>query len=257
MVTSAKASTAACSTIDYGAPIVNTPALLEHAHTSSRAYRSAGREAQARRTRRRVIEAATTVFLDRGYAAATMRLIATTADVAVPTVELLFGTKSRLLKAAIDVAIVGDDEPVAVLDRSWTADALAATNAHELLSIVAGVIAPAQTRSAGLVLAVLEGAAADSALAELSTQLITKRAMTAEWLVDRLTGICELRDGCTRQEAIDTFWVLMDPAVFDRLTRHRGWTVEQYERWFADSITRLLVETGAPDPMGTQKRNTP
>lgn len=229
---------------------------MESAHSSPRVYRSARREVQARRTRQRVIEAATAVFLERGYAAATMRIIAATADVAVPTVELLFGTKPRLLKAAIDVAIVGDDEPVAVLDRSWTSAALAATDAHEFLAIVAGVIAPAQTRSAGLVLAVFEGAATDSALAELSAQLITQRAETAEWLVDRLTGICPLRGGCTRQEAIDTFWVLMDPAVFDRLTRHRGWRAERYERWFADSITRLLVDTGASGPMGTRNRST-
>lgn len=189
-----------------------------------------------------MIEAATTVFLERGYAAATMRVVAAAAEVSVPTVESLFGTKPRLLKAAIDVAIAGDDEPVAVLDRSWAADALAATDARAFLAIVAGVIGPAQARSAGLVLAVFEGAAADPALAELSTQLIAQRATTAEWLVDRLAGIDPLRDGCTRQEAIDTFWVLMDPAVFDRLTRLRGWTVERYERWFADAISRLLLD---------------
>ena len=48
-----------------------------------------------------------------------MRAIAAAAGVAVPTVELGFGTKARLLKAAIDVAIAGDDEPVPVLDRAW------------------------------------------------------------------------------------------------------------------------------------------
>jgi AcrR family transcriptional regulator len=203
-----------------------------------------------------VIEAATAVFLERGYVAATMRAIAATAGVAVSTVELLFGTKARLLKAAIDVAIAGDDEPVAVLDRTWTADARAATDAHAFLAIVAGVIAPAQQRSAGLVLAVFEGAATDPALAELSKQLITQRAGTAEWLVDRVTDIRPLRRGCTRQEAIDTIWVLMDPAVFDRLTRHRGWTRERYERWFAGSITRLLVDTTASGPTETPNRST-
>jgi AcrR family transcriptional regulator len=198
-----------------------------------------------------VIEAATAEFLERGYAAATMRIIAASAGVALPTVELLFGTKPRLLKAAIDVAIAGDDEPVAVLDRSWTTDALAAQDVHEFLSIVASVIAPAQTRSAGLVLAVFEGAAADPALAELSSQLIAQRARTAEWLVDHLTAVGPLRDGCTREEAVDTFWVLMDPAVFDRLTRHRGWAVERYERWLAGAISRLLVDPSA------RRRSTP
>lgn len=222
----------------------------------ARTYRSTHREAQALRTRRRVIEAATGVFLERGYVGTTMRVIATAADVAVPTVEALFGTKPRLLRAAIDVAIVGDHEPVAVLDRSWTAAAMRATTAEEFLSIVASVIAPAQARSAGLVLAVFEGAAIDSELAELSRQLIDQRATTAEWLVDALAGIAPLRDACSRQEAIDTLWMLMDPAVFDRLTRQRQWTVEQYERWLVGSTARLLVDTTTPMPGRTRKRST-
>jgi AcrR family transcriptional regulator len=222
----------------------------------ARTYRSTHREAQALHTRRRVIEAATGRFLECGYAATTIRAIATAADVSVPTVELLFGTKARLLKATIDVAIVGDHEPVAVLDRSWTAAALRATNAEEFLSIVAGVIAPAQVRSAGLVLAAFEGAVTDSELAELSEQLIAQRARTAEWVVDRLASIERLRDSCSRQEAIDTLWMLMDSAVFDRLTRQRHWTVEQYERWLAGSATRLLVNAATPMATGTPTRST-
>ena len=88
-----------------------------------------------------------------------MRMIAGQADVSVPTVELLFGTKGRLLKAAIDVAIAGDHEPVPVLDRSWTEAAVKAGTAEEFLVIVANVIGPAQARSAGLVLAAFEGVA--------------------------------------------------------------------------------------------------
>jgi AcrR family transcriptional regulator len=221
-----------------------------------RDYRSDQRDGQARLTRRRVIDAGTAVFLERGYAAATMRAIAAKADVAVPTVELLFGKKSRLLKEAIDVARVGDDEPVAVLDRDWTAAATAATSAAELLSIVARVLAPAHVRSAGLVLAVFEGAAADAELAALAAQLVEQRARTAEWLVDQLRRVGPLRTGSTRQEAIDTVWILIDPAVFDRLIRQRHWTAERYERWIADSIARLLVDSATHLPSKPQKRRT-
>jgi hypothetical protein len=106
---------------------------------------------------------------------------------------------------------------------------------------VAGVIGAAQVRSAGLVLAVLEGSSIDSELARLSTEMITQRAKTAEWLVEALIRKARLRKGCSKQEAIDTMWILMDPAVFDRLTRHRQWTQEQYQRWFAGSLYRLLA----------------
>jgi AcrR family transcriptional regulator len=205
---------------------------------------------QARLTRQRVLAAATAVFLGRGYAGATMRAIATEAGVSVPTVEALFGTKARVLKAAIDVAIAGDDEPVPVLGRDWTDAALRAETVDEFLSIAAGVIAPAQVRSAGLVLAVFEGSSTDSELAQLLARLVTQRAKTAEWLVDGLTRTARLRQGCSRQEAIDTLWVLMDPAVFDRLTRRRRWTVEQYESWLARSVGQLLI-ANTPTPMST------
>jgi AcrR family transcriptional regulator len=211
---------------------------------SPRAYRSSGREAQARATRQRVLAGATAVFLDRGYAGTTMRAIATEAGVSVPTVEGLFGTKARVLKAAIDVAIAGDDEPVPMLGRGWAAAAAEAGTPDELLSIVAGVIAPAQARSAGLVLAVFEGSSTDADLAELLAQRVAERLRTAEWLVDALTGTAALREGSSRQEAVDALWVLMDPAVFDRLTRQRGWTVERYEGWFARSVRRLLIADG-------------
>jgi AcrR family transcriptional regulator len=207
-----------------------------------RAYRSAGREAQARRTRRQVLEAAGTVFLAHGYAGATMRAIAAGAGVSVPTVELLFGTKAGVLKAAIDVAIAGDDEPVPVLDRGWAAAAAAAGSAADFLAAVAAVIGPAQARSAGLVLAVLEGSPTDPRLAELAAQLVAQRAATAGWIVDRLADQAPLRTDRPPGEAVDTVWVLMDPAVFDRLVRRRGWPVECYQGWFADSVARLLID---------------
>ncbi|MFL6143687.1 MAG: TetR/AcrR family transcriptional regulator [Labedaea sp.] len=206
-----------------------------------RAYRSSRRSEQARLTRRRVLDTATAVFLERGFAGATMRVIASRAGVSVPTVELLFGTKTRLLKSAIDVAIAGDDEPVPVLDRGWAESAAAADNAREFLAIVAEVLAAAQQRSAGLVLAAFEGAATDPELAALADALTAQRAGTAEWLVDQLRRKASLRPDCTRQDAIDTVWILMEPAVFDRLTRRRAWTVRQYQHWFASSAGRLLI----------------
>ena len=175
----------------------------------------------------------------------------------VPTVESTFGTKARLLKAAIDVAIVGDDEPVAALDRPRTEAALAATTASELLVVVAGVLGPAQARSAGLVLATFEGAGANAELAALAAQLSAQRAVTAEWLVDRLAALAPPPTGLTRDDAIDTTWVVMDPAVFARLTRNRGWTVERYERWFAASIIRLLVGAVTPMPAKTAAPTRP
>ena len=208
---------------------------------ATRSYRSSRREAGARRTRRRILEAAGSAFVVGGYAGATIRAIAAEAGVSVPTVELLFGTKTRLLKAAIDVAIAGDDEAVPVLDRSWTDAAVAAAGADEFLSVVARVIGNAQARSAGLVLAAFEGSPKDPELAELTEQMIQQRAITAGWIVDGLASKADLREELTRQDAVDTMWLLMEPAVYDRLVRHRHWSVDRYQNWFARTAQRLLV----------------
>jgi hypothetical protein len=45
--------------------------------------------------------------------------------------------------------------------------------------------------------------------------------------------------------AVDTMWLLMDPTVFMRLHRDRGWTPAQFERWFIDSCTVLLLAPGS------------
>lgn len=207
-----------------------------------RAYRSPKRQARARQTRLRILQAATGLFDQRGYAGTTVRSVAERAGVSIPTVEALFGTKSRLLKAAIDVAIAGDDEPVPMLARDWAAAAAAAADPQAFLAIVAGVIAPAQSRSSGLVLSALEGARCDAELEGLAAQLTAQRFTMATWIVARIAALGALRTDAGGDEAADTVFALMEPALFERLTRQRGWTLARYEDWIARSLRELVVE---------------
>jgi AcrR family transcriptional regulator len=47
--------------------------------------------------------------------------IAREAGVAVQTLDLSFASKVAVMSAAFDIMIVGDDEPVPVIERSWYA----------------------------------------------------------------------------------------------------------------------------------------
>src|SRR3954464_13549960 len=80
------------------------------------------RAEKRRLTRRRIVTAAADLFLDQGYGATTLDQVAARAGVAVQTVYFHFGNKATLLKEALDVAAVGDDEPVALMERSWIED---------------------------------------------------------------------------------------------------------------------------------------
>ena len=207
-----------------------------------RSYVSATRTKRAQKTRKRVIEAATRLFVQQGYATTTMRAIADEAGVSVPTVELLFGTKAQLLHVVIDVAVAGDDEPVPVLSRAWAADAQSAADLADFLSVVAKVLSAAQARSAGVVLAAYEAAASDPDIQLLIMDRESQRERTATWIVDGVVERAGLRPGLDRAPATDTLWMLMDPVIFHRLTRHRDWSSDRYASWFADSVTRLLVD---------------
>jgi TetR/AcrR family transcriptional regulator of autoinduction and epiphytic fitness len=208
---------------------------------SRRGYVSGTRTEQARKTRSRVIEAATRLFVQRGYAPTTMRAIAAEAGVSVPTVELLFGTKAQLLHVVIDVAVAGDDEPVPVLSRAWAADAQSERDLADFLSVVAQVMSEAQARSAGVILAAYEAAAADPDIQLLILDRESQRERTTAWIVDSVLERAALRPGLDKGGAIDTVWMLMDPVIFNRLTRHRGWSPDRYASWFADSVIRLLT----------------
>jgi AcrR family transcriptional regulator len=204
------------------------------AQSSSRSYVSVVRSERARKTRSRVIDAATRLFVEQGYAATTMRSIAAEAGVSLPTVELLFGTKPQLLHVVLDVAIAGDDDPIPVLSRAWVAHAQSKDAVVEFLSVVAEVLKEAQVRSAGVMLAAYEAAASDPEIGLLIADRELQRERTAGWIVDGILRRASLRAGLDRAAALDTVWVLMDPVLFSRLTRHRGWSPERYAAWFVD-----------------------
>lgn len=217
--------------------------------STRRRYHSPDREQKGRQTRSRIITAAAGRFATHGYAATTMRSVATAAGVALPTVELAFGTKARLLKAAIDSAIAGDDEPVPMLSRPWAAQAQVTGDPVAFIDVFARVLADSAQRAAGLTLVALEAAPVDEDIAAVAAQLMRQRQIMAAWLVDGLIQRTALRDQINRVSAIDTAWLLMDPAVFCRLTRNRQWTTTRFRRWFTDSVSRLLLPTHDPTSM--------
>src|SRR5580704_9014932 len=160
-----------------------------------RPYRSPLRQAKARRTRARILEAATQLFRTQGYAGTTVAAVAAAAEVSVAAVELAFPTKPDLLKAAIDVAIAGDDEPMPVLERPWAVAARAAPGAKAFLDAVATILVPAAERPVAPAHAALEGPGSDDRLFPLAAQLSAERAVSSCLIDAALTEKTPLRAG--------------------------------------------------------------
>src|SRR5688500_3483474 len=95
-----------------------------------------GRHGQARTrlARAAVVEAARSLFLERGYGATTIEAISESADVPPATVYRLFSSKHGILKSLLDESIVGDDEGVPMADRPQVRTLLAARDPREQLA---------------------------------------------------------------------------------------------------------------------------
>src|SRR4051794_22511500 len=82
-----------------------------------RRYRAPRRVQQAEQTRTAILGAARRLFADRGWAATGMRDLAAAAEVSVETIYATLGAKPAVFAAALDGAVVGDDESVPLSAR--------------------------------------------------------------------------------------------------------------------------------------------
>jgi AcrR family transcriptional regulator len=196
-------------------------------------YHSPLRARQAAETRRSILGAATTLFRERGWTATTLPMIASEAGTAVDTIYSTFGTKSALMMAVIDVAIVGDDEEAAMVDRPDFALFAKGRRIDRLRTGVHFTVGVYQ-RSVPMLKALQEAAASDEAArVRLAQYDEDRRDVTAAGLA--LILGCEPPD-----EVVDAIWALASPEVYTYLTEGRGWSLEKTEAWLVEMSSAAI-----------------
>jgi AcrR family transcriptional regulator len=195
-------------------------------------YHSPLRARQAVQTRQAVLAAATGLFAAQGWAGTTLAAVASEAGTAVETVYAGFGSKSGLLTAAIDAAIVGDDDPVPLSERPQYARLGAGSRRERLLAAVS-LITLAHVRSVPLLRTLQEAAASDAAAASRWTRYEADRRTE---IVRGLTLILGQRPP---SRLADSLWAIASPEVYAKLVIDRGWSAARYERWLADTVDLL------------------
>jgi AcrR family transcriptional regulator len=211
------------------------------APTVKREYRSELRTAQAVETRRRIVASAAQLFVERGYGATTVDAVAEAAGVSRKTVFTAVGSKLDLLTTAVDWAVAGDDEPVPVAGRAHMRHLLQQRDPGVLLTGLARSITAIGTRVAPLYGAIEVAAGMDPAARAVVEQSHSRRLDDARKIVDRLRDLDALTGDLAYDEAVDLVWLALDPALFDRLVRMRGWTAARFEEWLADDLCRRLL----------------
>jgi AcrR family transcriptional regulator len=210
------------------------------------AYDNAARQAQSRETRQRILDAARTLFLERGYRAATIAEIARRARVHVDTVYELAGRKPVLLRELIEQAISGTDHAVAAEERQYVQAMQAEPDPARKLALYAHAMREIQARMAPLLLSLRDAATTEPEAHQVWREISDRRAANMRKLARDLADAGGLRPGLSLDDAADVIWATNSPELYVLLTTERNWTPDHYQSWLADTWHRLLLPGPTP-----------
>lgn len=196
------------------------------------------RGAKTRATQRKIVDAATDLFVTQGYSGTTLEQIAVRAGVAVQTVYFHFGNKRSVLKRAVDVAAVGDDETVAMLDRPWLEEARAEPDPRRVLELWVGYGRGIITRVGPIMKVVQDAAVVDPEMAEQWARNEAETAAAFRVLAEQLDSMGALRRPV--EEATDILCAISGVGMYLVLA-DRGWDTQQWERFVMESLTHALL----------------
>jgi AcrR family transcriptional regulator len=204
-----------------------------------RPYHSLARERQAEESRQRILDAARSLFMKRGYAGTTVDAIAEGAGLSPKTVTAVFGSKLGVLTELLRPSTFGQRYQQ-LLERLQTdADPVQRVAlVAEITCQVYDALAPE--------LDLLRGAASIAPeLTELARQVEARRRENQGRLITYLVSRGVLRQGLHPEEATDELWALSSYDLYRLLVVERGWASERYEAWLANVLLQRLLEPQA------------
>jgi AcrR family transcriptional regulator len=214
-----------------------TAVILQKMPEAVKPDRRAARRAE---TEARLVDAATELFVERGYAATTLADVADRAGLAARTVYLRFTTKAELLRRCIGTAIAGDAAPIPLAERDWMAATMTATTLGDRIEQMAAVTARLMDRT-GALLDVARQAAATEPVIAAAVQAgrdDTRRTLHEFWRRAADDGLLPAEADLGWLSETATLLAQADTYLLLRATT--DWDVDVYERWLADTWHRLV-----------------
>ncbi|MFN0091966.1 MAG: TetR/AcrR family transcriptional regulator [Acidimicrobiales bacterium] len=198
-------------------------------------------QARTRLARRAVLDAARTLFVERGYGATTIEAISDAAEIPQATLYRLFSSKKGILQALIDTSIAGDDEPVPVAERSHVRPLFDATHPADSLARLAAVSVDINTRTAPIYRILVSAAGSDTDAAAILEVLTRQRQEGQGRVATALAQAKALRRGLRARDAGDIIHAIASPELYHLFVIDRGWSPQRYERWLAETLTSQLL----------------
>lgn len=214
--------------------------------------RSRAPQARTRLARRAVLDAAQSLFLERGYDGTTIESISSASEIPQATVYRLFSSKRGILKALLDTSIAGDTEPIPVAERSPVRALLDVTDPARSLARLAAISVDINTRTAPIYRILVSAASSDPDAAAILDELTKQRQEGQGRVATALAQAKALRPGLRARDAGDIIHALASPELYHLLVVDRAWQADRYERWLAEALAGQLLP--GPEPSEPRAR---
>ena len=200
-----------------------------------RRYSTGLRQEQAQITRRRILDAASRLFVESGYSSVTVEDIAREAGVAYQTVYAAFGTK-----LAVAQAIIWSSFETEGVDQLM---AEARESGDLRVHIRTGVrIARRLNERFAQIVRFMRESGDPALLAEY--QKI--EGLRFEQIRDQLSPLLKtpgrLRGGISPADALSSIWAMTGTDLYNQLVSGRRWSPSRYEEWLKGALVNMLLE---------------
>jgi AcrR family transcriptional regulator len=190
------------------------------------------RRDQVALTERRLLDAATALFTDRGYAATSLAAVAAEAGVSPRTVYVRFHSKARLLERCIETSMLGDEPQAGPSLESPILD--------ERIDAIVQTARATMERSAALLAVTSQAAAIEPEIAAMERVTMQRTLGELRAIAERLATDGLLPQGTSPAAITDILWVLAGPRTIVSLTSDRGWTPARYATWLDATLRAFL-----------------
>jgi AcrR family transcriptional regulator len=198
------------------------------------------------RTERRIVDAATTLFLRDGYAATSLAAVAALAGVSERTLYVRFASKVVLFQRVIQAGVVGDTDPVPLTARDWSIASMGAPTLEERIAAFAEGVSVMLERLGPLMSVNGEVEPSEPDVQESAGRA---RADTLAFLDAFWTRAAE--DGLLPVDA-DVEWLISTSTVLASaetrllITRTLEWDRIAFREWILVTWPRLIVGSRSP-----------
>lgn len=193
------------------------------------------------RTERRIVLAATALFLRDGYAATSLAAVASHAGVSERTLYVRFSSKVALFQRVIQAGVVGDIDPTPLTERDWSIASMSAATLDERIAAFAEGVSVMHERLGPLmsINGEVEPSEPDVQRSAGRARADTLAFLDAFWRRAAEDGL--VPEDCDLDWLVNTGTVLAAAETRLLISRTFGWNRLEFRDWILETWTRLIA----------------